>query len=158
VIDAVAAAHGTRACYQAGCRRLECRVANAEYQVRYRRTWARGRPPLGSLVRASEARRRVRQLQAEHFTKADLARRLGVRRLRLGGDVITLRRALGIRRLYFQLLIAGLDGQGGGDHQETSGGDGRGEAAAPGERSPTGSAESPEPQRSEPGDGSGRAA
>ncbi len=27
--------HGTRACYQAGCRRPECRAANARYCKRY---------------------------------------------------------------------------------------------------------------------------
>lgn len=59
--------HGRLAGYKAGCKCLPCRCANADYEARRRRQagTAQGR--------AIEARRRVRQLEREGYTKARIA-------------------------------------------------------------------------------------
>jgi hypothetical protein len=51
--------HGTRTCYQAGCACTPCRAANAAYIAHLRASYRQHRIPLGHLVSASEAVRRV---------------------------------------------------------------------------------------------------
>ena len=65
---------------------------------------ARGRDVLGARIPATETARRLRQLLAERFTKAQLARALGLKLPVLHfhlrpGDGITLRNALKVKRL-----------------------------------------------------------
>jgi len=45
-----------------------------------RRTHRRGVVPLGTIVSAVDTWKRIRQLQAEKFTGAEVSRRLGLRR------------------------------------------------------------------------------
>lgn len=103
--------HGTRAQYRAGCRCLRCRAANAAYVAAYRRRRRAPRPLLRTIISPVEARRRIRQLLTEGFSKSDIARRLGLknRAPRLHPAGITLAKALKIRRLCRQLLIEGFD-------------------------------------------------
>lgn len=94
--------HGTRKAYQAGCACVCCRSAEATYRANLRAQHAKGRTPLGARVSAAEAQRRIKQLLVERFTRAEIARRIGLKRpkLRLHTSVITVRNVLKIRRLY----------------------------------------------------------
>lgn len=101
--------HGTRHCYQYDhCRCTPCRAANAAYQARLRRARAQGRQPLGTLVPAVDAWRKIRQMQAEHVRKSDVARRLGYRQPMLQWDRarMRLRTVLKVRRLFRLLMLA----------------------------------------------------
>ena len=91
-------AHGTRACYARGCRRLACRAANAAYMAQYRQDQAHGKQRLGSIISSTEARRRLHQLQAEHVPVAE---RLGLksRRVRLHPSGVRLWKLLQLRWL-----------------------------------------------------------
>lgn len=60
--------HGTRACYQQGCRLPECLAAEARYRQQLRLQHAKGRIPLGTYISASEAWARIRVLKQERFT------------------------------------------------------------------------------------------
>jgi len=64
---------------------------------------------LATRLKATDARRRIRQLQAEHFTQAEIARRLGVTRFRPLRPVITAKTAARIARLYRTLMLEGAD-------------------------------------------------
>lgn len=67
--------HGTRSRYRTGCGCLPCRVANAWYVSRYRRRRLQG---LGAGRKwGVEARRLVRRLEIEGYTKARIARLAG---------------------------------------------------------------------------------
>lgn len=94
--------HGTRQTYQAGCHCCPCRAANAAYIAQLRRQHATGHTPLGAHVSGVEVRRRIQQLLIERFTRAEIARRLGLKRgrLELHTDRVTLRNVLKVRRLY----------------------------------------------------------
>jgi glycine/D-amino acid oxidase-like deaminating enzyme len=98
--------HGQRATYQHGCRCLLCRAAEATYRRQLRRLKAHGKQPLGALISAAEARRRIRQLQAEHVTKAAIARLLGHAHpiLQLDRPAVTVRTHLRLRRIARLLL------------------------------------------------------
>lgn len=86
--------HGIRAAYKRGCRCLPCRAANAAYEaLRYRRR-CRGET---AVSRTIEARRRVRQLEREGYTKPRIAKLAGWRDGR--GYHVTFRRGQGIRRV-----------------------------------------------------------
>lgn len=102
--------HGTRRCYQAGCRLLLCKAAEAQYRAALRRLRAHGKTPLGAYVSGKEAQRRIAQLLIERFTKAEIARRLGLKttKLQLHTEVITVRNLLKVRRLY-RLSLEGPD-------------------------------------------------
>lgn len=93
--------HGTRKAYQAGCLCLLCRAAEASYRANLRAQHLHQRPPLGTLVPAAEAYRRLRQLKAEGFSRARLATELGLKtpRFRWHPDRITVRTLLKVRRL-----------------------------------------------------------
>lgn len=69
------AEHGTRACYQHGCRKLECRAAEAAYRANLRRRQVKGLPILGQLVSASEAWARIRRLKQEQLPNRRLTGR-----------------------------------------------------------------------------------
>lgn len=99
--------HGTRPAYQAGCRAVCCRAAEAAYRVRLRRLHRLHRVPLGTIVSAVATWRRIRALQAERVTRAEISRRLGLRRsgLRLHPDRVTLKTALKLRRICRALLM-----------------------------------------------------
>ena len=106
-------AHGTRRQYLRGCRCLPCAAANAAYLRDYMRERRQGAPPrLGSAVSIVDTWRQIRQLQCEQFTKAAIARALGVQRLRLelyAGGRVTLRNACKVRRLCRDYLAISAD-------------------------------------------------
>lgn len=58
------------------------------------------RPALGARISAVEARQAIRALRREHFDRASIERRLGVRALlpRMPGHAVTLRTQLRLRR------------------------------------------------------------
>jgi hypothetical protein len=96
-------AHGTRRQYQrARCRCTPCKAAEAAYRARLRARHARGQPILGSHASASTTWRLLRSLRIEGFTKAEIARRLGLRRPRLSvhPERVTLRTVLRVQWLY----------------------------------------------------------
>lgn len=96
--------HGTRRLYKLGCRCTACRASNATYWAQWHQQRARGKPPLGSLVNAKQAGAHVRQLLCDGFTKAELARRMGLRKpydLKLSATTqIRLRTALKVQRVW----------------------------------------------------------
>lgn len=96
--------HGTRACYQSGCRALACRAANAAYVASLRILQAYGEQPLGARIRSPETAHMLRALR-EEFTDAELAHLLGYRRPRVElharcGQWILVRNACKLKRLY----------------------------------------------------------
>src|SRR5262245_66426929 len=93
--------HGTRACYRSGCRRPECRAANAKHVQDWRRLQHVGKVPLGRLVPANEAWQILRSLEREHFRPGMIAALLGLKSRcpRIQESVIRLRTALKFRRL-----------------------------------------------------------
>lgn len=112
--------HGTRSRYQAGCRCVPCRAAEAIYRAKLRKRKVKGLPPVGRVVSAIEARRRVRQLLREGYTRARLAEMAG----RKGGHLppvlsnmridpkragIRLRTHLLIRRIAIEAMLEGVD-------------------------------------------------
>lgn len=103
--------HGTRSCYQAGCRELSCKAANADYWRAWWRDRQRGRPRLGSLISGAEARKRVKQLQVDGVSGRELSRRLGLKphSLVLHSDAITVRKHLRIVLEYRRLSLEGPD-------------------------------------------------
>ncbi len=103
--------HGTRASYQYdGCRCVDCRASEATYRRALRALHRQGTRPLGTVVSPVEARRRVRQLQAEHVTAPQIAAQLGLKHHspRLHPDGITLRKLITIRLLQRRILRDGL--------------------------------------------------
>lgn len=68
---------GSRACYQKGCRALECRVANAAYQQIYR---VKRRQGIQGVVNGRQTSRMLIGLKAEGFTGSLLARLAGLSR------------------------------------------------------------------------------
>ena len=99
--------HGTRATYQRdACRCLPCKAANASYQATLRRLKLRGQQPLGSLISTAHVQALVDGMLIEHFTFAEIARRIGLRcqRFRLQTDRVTVRRYLQLRRVYRQAM------------------------------------------------------
>jgi hypothetical protein len=84
-------------------------VANARYQARYRETARRGRSMPGALMPATEVRLRIRQLQAERFSKAEIARRSGLKRLRPLRDQITPQLARKILTFFTLVNLEGPD-------------------------------------------------
>lgn len=71
--------HGTRTCYQAGCKCTPCRAAEAAYRASLRTRHAKGLPILGALVSPVEARRRIRQLKGEGYPETRIASMAGWR-------------------------------------------------------------------------------
>lgn len=71
--------HGTRRCYQRGCRDARCTDANTRYMASYRAAYRRGRPPLGIHVAGAEAARILQALREEGFLRAEIATWLGYR-------------------------------------------------------------------------------
>lgn len=98
--------HGTRQCYQRGCRERICIAANAYYVARWRYDKAHGKPRLGSLVDAKPAWKHIESLRIEGLSYGAIALRLGLRwpMLQLCTDQITLRNYLKVRRLYRTLM------------------------------------------------------
>lgn len=105
--------HGTRTCYQSGCRLTECRAAEASYRRNLRKLHAMGRRPLGMLVSSVLVRRQLRLLVIEGFTATDIARRLGLKDGRVMRDTehVTLRKALAVRWLARQVGLVDADAQ-----------------------------------------------
>ena len=94
--------HGVRATYQAqGCRCLPCRASEATYRANLRRQHAKGIQPLGARISAQEAGKIIRALLTEQWSKAQIARELGLKTaiLQLKPDVITVRNLLKLRKL-----------------------------------------------------------
>lgn len=94
--------HGTRRRYK-GCRCRTCRAAEATYRSALRLRQASGKATLGATVTAAvEARRIIRSLKAEGFSKSVIARDACGKRdrhLRLpSSGKLTLRRLLELRR------------------------------------------------------------
>lgn len=88
--------HGLRSTYKAGCVCLPCRAAEATYRAGVRAQHRQGRPPLGSRISAVEARRLIRSLQAEGFTRRQMAQQAYGER---SHNVLTVRSAVTVRRL-----------------------------------------------------------
>lgn len=103
--------HGSRGAYQDGCRCVPCRAAEARYRSKLRATHRRGLKPLGSVISAKEAQRKVKALLIERFTRAEIARRLGLKsaKLRLHPDAITVAKAVRINRLHAAVMAEGPD-------------------------------------------------
>jgi hypothetical protein len=103
---------GSRSRYQAGCRCLPCRAANACYMAQLRGRQARGLPTLGQLISPTDAARRVRQLKREGYTETRIAQMAGWRDRHLqfiGRTRIRLRTYLRIRRVAQFAMLEGHD-------------------------------------------------
>lgn len=98
--------HGQRRTYAQGCRCRPCKVSNAAYQQRLVARKRAGRPMPGAKVDAKETWKLIHRLMAERFTKAMIARALGLRgkSLKLHPDRVTVRNALKVRRLFRQRM------------------------------------------------------
>lgn len=94
-------AHGTRQTYQdTHCRCAPCRAANAAYSAHWRAGIRDGRPLLGAHVAATDVDRAVALLVEEGFSKAAIARGLGLQTGYLQyRDTVTLRTVFRVRRL-----------------------------------------------------------
>lgn len=101
--------HGLRRTYQSGCRCFPCKVAEARYRSDLRRLHRLGKQPLGATISAVETWRRIRQLKAEQFSEAEIARRIGLTRpeLRLHPDRVRVKTMLLIRRLHRHMFGEG---------------------------------------------------
>lgn len=97
-------AHGTRRQYKRGCRCLCCRAANATYEAARARDKAKGICRLGCIISATEARRKVAQLQRE---QVNVAARLGLKHhsVRLHAHGVTLKKSLKIRALWRRYFV-----------------------------------------------------
>jgi hypothetical protein len=105
-------AHGTRACYQRGCPCTPCKAAEAAYRADLRLKRLKGLPILGALVSPVEARRRVRQLTGEGYTKARVAAMAGWQNghLQFGAHQrIRLATLLRIRRVAIFAMLEGAE-------------------------------------------------
>lgn len=110
--DAGVPDHGTRSRYQAGCRCLPCRAAEAGYRARLRSRQVRGLPTLGMLISPKQAARRIRQLKGEGYTAARIAQLAGWkdRHVRLDrGLRIRLATHVRIRRVAVYAMLEGDD-------------------------------------------------
>lgn len=102
-------AHATRASYQAGCRCVSCRSANAAYEVDYRRLKAEGRSSLGIRIPAARTHILMKVIRGEHWSNHRAGRDLfgsyraycKVRR----ASRVTLRTALRVGRFYRQMVL-----------------------------------------------------
>lgn len=102
--------HGTRWMYQKrGCRCLQCRRGNASYQTNLRKAKAKGYRPLGHRTAAGRTWRRIRSLLAEQFSKAELARRLGLKKpaLQVHPRLVTVKTQTRIEALYQAVMAEG---------------------------------------------------
>lgn len=107
--------HGTRGCYvNQECRCLLCRASEADYRARLRLARAKGKLTAGRRISAVEARRILRQLKSEGYTKGEIAWALGRqqdrRAVRRTQSTITLGRFLAIRKLFRERVLHGQDG------------------------------------------------
>ncbi len=105
--------HGERRHYQAGCRCLPCRAANAQYLAHWRRLRVEGRAPLGRLVPATRVHTWMKVLRLEHFRRADVMRAIGhhpanYAHLRQRAYV-TLRTAVRLARVYRTRVLENPD-------------------------------------------------
>lgn len=94
--------HGTRRCYSSDrCRCESCQAANTRYQASYRELKKHGKLALGAKISGKQAWRIVSHLLAERFTKARIAKELGLTAPMLQFDhrVVTLKNTLKLRRL-----------------------------------------------------------
>jgi len=98
--------HGQRRTYQAGCRCLPCKAANARAEANRRAAHRQGRRPLGSKTSPVEAARLVRVLLRERYTRRQIAQALGLKsgRLRLHPEAITVAKYLRLKRFYRQAM------------------------------------------------------
>lgn len=71
--------HGARKAYQAGCRCLPCRSANAAYSACRRAKLREGRPILGSKQDGLETARQLRCLIGEGYSSGVLMALIGLR-------------------------------------------------------------------------------
>ena len=103
--------HGTRACYQHGCRQTPCRAAEAAYRHALRLQHVKGQAPLGSLIAAATAEKMVKGLLVEHLSLKDLGQRLGLKYpgFRFYSDRMTLARFQRLRRFYRAIMAEGPD-------------------------------------------------
>lgn len=100
--------HGTRSRYQAGCRCIPCRAANAIYVAHLRSLKAKGLPALGTLVNAKEAGAHVRAILVERYSRRQLLAQTGLERHTLPRLNATtrcrLKTVLRLRRAYRYLV------------------------------------------------------
>lgn len=72
---------GTYAAYCAGCRCLDCRVANAAYMVVYRAKVRADRERLGAVVNGYQTSRMMRTFKSEGYRPGAICRLLGLPRM-----------------------------------------------------------------------------
>lgn len=101
--------HGARWTYQQGCRCLQCRRGNAVYQAQVRQAKARGRTLPGMRVNARRTWWKIRLLQIEGFSLAELARRLGLQSpmLQFDTEVVTVQTEERIAKFYEATMAEG---------------------------------------------------
>lgn len=101
--------HGRRKDYQAGCRCVRCKGANAAYQQSRRLHQAKGEIPPGAYVSGRQMWRQIDKLQAEGFQLAEIARRLGLKRpcLELHHQTVRQRSVLRMQAFYDALMAEG---------------------------------------------------
>jgi hypothetical protein len=99
----------SRTCYQQGCRELRCKAANAAYQAARRSRQAHGQPLQGQKVPAKELWKLIDSLRIEHFSYAEIARRLGLPCLRVYFDTdrVTVKSLARVRALYRRINLEG---------------------------------------------------
>lgn len=99
--------HGQRTTYRRGCRCAPCKSANAEAERQRRRAWLQGKPPMGSLVTASDSLQILASLAREQYSAGYVAALLGLKSRcpRLHTGRITLRNALKVKRLARLYLV-----------------------------------------------------
>ncbi len=103
--------HGARKAYQAGCRCLPCRSANAAYQNCYRAKLRDGRPVLGKKQNGHETAIKLRYLIGEGYSPGVLMSLIGLRRRTFYEHIhsypVTLRVAFKVQRFWRQQQIEG---------------------------------------------------
>lgn len=78
--------HGTRKCYQAGCRLPSCKRAEANYRRHHRAELCRGRLPDGCRVNARATWRLINRLLKVGYKKHQIAAFLGLKQLPVRPD------------------------------------------------------------------------
>jgi hypothetical protein len=103
--------HGTRQHYQAGCRCVSCRAANAAYEAARSADKAAGKVRLGTIIPPGEAVKRLRQMKAEKISGRAINRQNGLKdhTLVLHPNGITVRKLLRIRRIYRLQMLDNRD-------------------------------------------------
>lgn len=103
--------HGTRHTYQRGCRCRQCRWAEATYRSQLRKQHTRGQHAPGERIPARSTWRLLESLRKAGYTKAQIARFLGLKRpiLDVHPTVVERGTALRIQAVYEQAMAEGSE-------------------------------------------------